>query len=327
MNKPVEMSVKQYYGEIDYAKGILITLMVMFHLGHFNNQYPEMTSCVYSFHMSGFLLLSGYLFTYQKEIDAFCSNVRRLVVPYIVFELLYLLGIGYFGKYFGASNAFDGNTAQLIYNILSKPSGTYWYLHTLILCSLIYYFVSSIRKISDAGAVVTAGIMLFLISLVVEGLHWENVMYFMLGAAIRRMHINLPDSMLASWYCLIGVVAIILFTDDYERFSISGMGLTFMVVGFLFAAYKYMPDNVVSKVICYVGRNSLAILLFSPILTILTKSYVSLFRFDQTAILWMIVSVIMVHVLSLISIKLADLTHISQIMTGKKLYRNYNEDN
>jgi fucose 4-O-acetylase-like acetyltransferase len=319
------MSVKQYYGEIDYAKGILITLMVMFHLGRFNSLYPEITSCVYSFHMSGFLLLSGYLFSYKKEIGTFCCQIRGLLVPYIVFELLYLVGLGYLGKYLGASNVFDGNIVQLIYYVLSKPSGTYWYLHTLILCSLVYYFTSSIRKLSDIGAVVIACITLFLISLVVEGLHWENVMYFMLGAAIRRMHINLPDSMLASWYCLIGIVAIIYFTDEFDRFSLSGIGLTFMVLGFLFAIYKYMPNNMVSKVVCYVGKNSLAIVLFSPILTILTKSYVSLFEFDDTVILWMFVSVILVHSLSIIGIKLADFTHISQVMTGKKLYISYND--
>jgi len=98
-----------------------------------------------------------------------------------------------------------------------------------------------------------------------------------------------------------------------------------MVLGFLFAIYKYMPNNMVSKVVCHVGKNSLAIVLFSPILTILTKSYVSLFEFDDTVILWMFVSVILVHSLSIIGIKLADFTHISQVMTGKKLYISYND--
>jgi fucose 4-O-acetylase-like acetyltransferase len=319
----MEKSVKHYYGEIDYAKGILITLMVMFHLGQFNTHYPEMKACVYSFHMSGFLLLSGYLFSYKKEIGAFCCHIRGLLVPYIIFELLYLIGLGYLGKYLGASNVFDGNIAELIHCVLSKPSGTYWYLHTLIICSVVYYLTSSIHKISDVGALITAGIVQFLISMVVEGLHWENVMYFMIGATIRRMQINLPNSILASWYCLFGIVAIIFFTEEYDRFSISGIGLTFMVVGFLFWMYKCMPNNIMSKVVCYVGKNSLAIVLFSPILTIITKSYVPLFKFDDTAILWMLVSVMIVHSLSFISIKLADVSHISKVMTGKKLYRNY----
>ena len=37
------------------------------------------------------------------------------------------------------------------------------------------------------------------------------------------------------------------------------------------------------------------------------------------------VSVILVHSLSIIGIKLADFTHISQVMTGKKLYISYND--
>ena len=51
------MELKNRLQELDFSKGVLILLMVMFHLGHFNLCYPNLTNCVYAFHMSGFLVI------------------------------------------------------------------------------------------------------------------------------------------------------------------------------------------------------------------------------------------------------------------------------
>ena len=68
--------------EIDMAKGILILLMVAFHLGLFNTKYPHACQIVYAFHMSGFLLISGYLFSVNKEPRQFLKGIYGIVVPY-----------------------------------------------------------------------------------------------------------------------------------------------------------------------------------------------------------------------------------------------------
>lgn len=47
--------------ELDFVKGVLITLMVLCHLSLFVMTYKDIVSWVYCFHMSGFLLVSGYL--------------------------------------------------------------------------------------------------------------------------------------------------------------------------------------------------------------------------------------------------------------------------
>lgn len=53
--------MKERIIELDFVKGILISLMVLFHLTLFTTAYGYLTQWVYSFHMSGFLLISGYL--------------------------------------------------------------------------------------------------------------------------------------------------------------------------------------------------------------------------------------------------------------------------
>ena len=47
--------------ELDFVKGVLITLMVLCHLSLFVMTYKSAVSWVYCFHMSGFLFISGYL--------------------------------------------------------------------------------------------------------------------------------------------------------------------------------------------------------------------------------------------------------------------------
>ncbi|MFR4416394.1 MAG: acyltransferase family protein [Akkermansia sp.] len=46
--------------QVDYLKGILITLMVLFHLSWFSTYHLDVTRYVYVFHMSGFIILSGF---------------------------------------------------------------------------------------------------------------------------------------------------------------------------------------------------------------------------------------------------------------------------
>ena len=133
--------------EIDMAKGILILLMVAFHIEFFNTKYPDACSIIYAFVMPGFLLISGYLFSVNKEPRKFLKSISGIVVPYIFFEIVYLLGIGMLGKYIGSSNTFDGGVLTLLNKIAFSPSGTYWYLHTMAICLTVYYLVNRNERI------------------------------------------------------------------------------------------------------------------------------------------------------------------------------------
>ena len=54
--------------EIDYLKCVLILLMVAFHLVYIGDNYPYAKQIVYTFHMPGFLLISGYLAQSMKDL-------------------------------------------------------------------------------------------------------------------------------------------------------------------------------------------------------------------------------------------------------------------
>lgn len=61
--------------EIDYLKCIFITLMIIFHLVYIGDKYPYAKQIVYTFHMSAFLIISGYLANNRKGMpEAFSAS-------------------------------------------------------------------------------------------------------------------------------------------------------------------------------------------------------------------------------------------------------------
>ena len=57
--------------ELDFLKCIFIILMIIFHLVYIGDSYPYAKQVVYTFHMSAFLVISGYLNNVNKKIKAF----------------------------------------------------------------------------------------------------------------------------------------------------------------------------------------------------------------------------------------------------------------
>ena len=303
--------------EIDIAKGILILLMVAFHLGLFNTRYPHACQIVYAFHMSGFLLISGYLFSANKEPHKFLKGIYGIVVPYIVFEIVYLLGVGMLGKIMGASNTFDGGVLTLLSKIAFLPSGTYWYLHTMAICLTVYYIVNR-YVMKGLSAILISSVILYTLSIGIDGLKWGDIIYFIIGALFRNYNFIINEK-LKSPISVSCFVLIVIFANDISRYSIPGVGLTLTCLGFIFDLKERIPKRI-SDYISYIGRNSFAILLFSPLFTVATKFYAPIFAFDNSAILWSVISLALVVSLCLLCAMLFDRSSLSRIIAGKNIY-------
>ena len=303
--------------EIDMAKGLLILLMVAFHLGLFNAKYPHACQIVYAFHMSGFLLISGYLFSVNREPKKFLQSIYGIVVPYIAFELVYLLGIGMFGKFIGASNTFDGGVLTLLSKIAFLPSGTYWYLHTMAICLTVYYIVNHYVMKGLSGILISS-VILYALSIGIAGLKWENITYFIIGALFRNSNYVINERLKSpiSIFCF---VLIIIFANDISRYSIPGIGLTLTFLGFIFDLKDRIPERI-SNYISYIGRNSLAIVLFSPLFTVVAKVCAPFFAFDGTRIIGTICCLSMIVTLCLFCAILFDRSSLSRIIVGKNIY-------
>ena len=303
--------------EIDMAKGVLILLMVAFHLGLFNTKYPHACQIVYAFHMSGFLLISGYLFSVNKEPQKFLKGLYGIVVPYIVFEVIYLLGVGILGKFIGASNTFDGGVLTLLSNIAFSPSGTYWYLHTMAICLTVYYIVNR-YVIKGLSGILVSSVILYALSIGISGFKWENIIYFIIGALFRNGNFIINEKF-KSPISILCFILIIVSANEISRYSIAGIGLTITFLGFIFDLKDRIP-KCISNSVSYIGRNSLAIVLFSPLFTVVTRIYAPFFAFDESVILWTIFSLVLIVSLCVFCAILFDRLSISRIIVGKNIY-------
>lgn len=310
--------MKERILEVDFVKGILISLMVLFHFKMFVNTYSELTSWVYSFHMSGFLLISGYFQRSGGTLKQLFVVIRKIFLPYAVFEALYLLGLTLLGSILGSQNQFDFSIVSVCKCLFLSPIGTYWYLHTLFICVIISYVISWL-KFTPFVSLVLTGSILFVLTLFIDGLLWGNVIYFLIGSFLRRMNLGIIQSIVPSMCSLIPVLLISCCAATFSRADWSGLGLTFFMLSFLMGLYSYLP-LICKHLVGFIGRNSFCIVLFSPIFTVLTKQYDFMFTFDRSNILWAIVSLILVLSLCLLSAWLCDKLKISKLLVGNQLY-------
>ena len=175
---PLLPSTKLRSSELDFVKGVLITLMVLFHLSYFVERHVALTEWVYTFHMSGFLVISGFLFNAEKDWHGFGKTLRSIAVPYVVFEVVYLVALGVLGSYMRTNNHIELSPITVLKGLAVAPVGTYWYLHTLLICMAVCYGVNRLR-LNAWNTVMLGGSALCALSLVVYGLEAYNVAYLL----------------------------------------------------------------------------------------------------------------------------------------------------
>ena len=310
--------------QLDYLKGIFILLMVLFHLALVEETYPVVREAVYTFHMSAFLIISGYLANVDKQPGAFVKGLLRIAVPYLLFEALYILMQYFLGRSLGAHNAIESLTAtDFVTRLLTMPTGPYWYLHTLVICTAIYWLIYRVLKLQGISGLALSGLILYGLSLVIEGLDWSNVIYFLIGLFIMRCGYSFLKVITPSFIALLPLVVLFAFRENYHCGSLAGVAITVLVISLLLAVYPYCI-KVIRDGLCYIGRNSLAIVVFSPIFTIATKMMAPYFSFDPTAITFAVVALALIVACCLACAYLSDKLKLSRfIFLKEKFYRPY----
>lgn len=124
--------------ELDFLKSIFILLMVAFHLLYFADHYPLLKQWVYTFHMPGFLLISGYLMPVNKGGRHIARTLWWFTVPYLFLESAYIVLSTVVPVHDPIK---DLTILVFVEKIFFNPVGPYWYLHTLILCGALYFVV------------------------------------------------------------------------------------------------------------------------------------------------------------------------------------------
>lgn len=155
---------------IDYLKAFTCTLVVISHLLQSFQKagidpYVSVTGFInwfiYLFHMPLFIAISGYLYFKGKKIQNYldykkfaCKKIINLLVPYIVFYLLFI-GINIM---FSKSVNTPMGINELI-GIINNPIAPYWFLYALV---SIFIFIPMLEKICNNNDKIICTILLSL---------------------------------------------------------------------------------------------------------------------------------------------------------------------
>ena len=309
--------MKKRVYEIDFLKCVCITLMVIFHLVFFADKYPYAKQIVYTFHMAAFLIVSGYLSNANKDPLAFFRTLLWLFIPYAIMESGYVLMSSILPV---REPVADLTLLFLFEKILLSPIGPYWYLHTLILCSAVYYIVYLFtNRLNEISRLICLGLAYYALSLFCPSVSFYNAMYFGMGVLVSHSRLRFTDVFRPSLLALIPFILFCFIPELLNRALLSGVVITYLVISFLLYLYRILPDSV-RRVSAFVGRNTLAVLLFSPLFTMLSKLYVPLFSFDPTGILFMLTSVFLALSGSFLIAFLMDKMRVSRFFCGRECF-------
>ena len=316
--------MKERILQLDYLKGVLILFMVTFHLSLIGHTYPSLYRAVYTFHMSAFLVISGYLANVEKDCKSFGKGMLRLIFPYVIFESVYILVLYFVGKTMNAHNTIDELSVLGFADLIAEhPTGPYWYIHTLIICTIVYYIVYKLLKLKNMTGLILTGFILYGLTHVISGLSWANVIYFLIGVYIVKSGKMFMEMISPSALAILPLCVLFSSSDNFNRGSLAGVSITVLMISLFLYIYTYCPDKI-RRLLSYLGRNSLAIVVFSPIFTVATKIVVPYFRFDPTVVCFVTFALVFVVVCCLISARLCDKLHLSKYLFWKdKFYVAY----
>ncbi|WP_321331286.1 acyltransferase family protein [uncultured Bacteroides sp.] len=267
--------------ELDFLKCVFIVLMIMFHLSYFGDKHPLVKQFVYTFHMPAFLLISGYLANIHKNRKQFFRGILWIFIPYSFMEIGYVIMASILPI---REHLDDLSIILLLKKVIKEPMGPYWYLHTLIICEISYYVVFQLKKLNTITKFIVLGTLLYLLShRNINLLVFANAIYFLIGTIIRQSDLPFLSIFKSTLWTVIPLTILSYYPQNLDRGTLAGLTITFLVINLLLAIHHYVSQRI-KWIIYYIGRNTLVIFLFSPIFTILAKTFIPLFLFDPTGI-------------------------------------------
>ena len=271
--------------EMDFLKCIMIALMICFHLVYISATYPYAKQVVYTFHMPVFLIMSGYLMSMSKEPKLFLSTILWYAVPYLIMDGGYTV----LASMLPINEHIDHLTpAVFAEKLFLHPMGPYWYLHTLILCGLTCYGVFRIRRLSLLSRSILIG-LLFALFAHIGIVSLPMAFYFLAGLIIRQSSLSFLQVFRPSWWAIPALVALCAVPANLNSGAIGGVLIVYLVISVCLAVYPFITGKLRNGMLL-IGRNTLPILLFSPIFTFLCKPLVPVLSFDPTALLFLVAS-------------------------------------
>lgn len=269
---------------LDFIKGVLILLMIAFHLVYIGDSYPYLKKVVYTFHMPAFLILSGYLMNIEKSATQFGRSMHRFLLPYLLLESGYIL----MAAVLPIREHIDLLTPNVyLHHLLVAPLGPYWYLHTLMLCGIAYYVVFRLRMLQLMTRILLLALCLFTLTLPEHFVAAPYALYFFIGVAIRHLSAGFTSVFRPTILALPCLILLALYPSNLSTDAVGSLLIIYCAISSCLFVYR---NNKVGRFVAYLGRHSLTLYLYSPIFTFACKPLVPFLSFDPSGIVFLILS-------------------------------------
>lgn len=298
---------------LDYLKCLFVLLMVAFHLAYFADGYPLLKQWVYTFHMPGFLLISGYLMRVDKTLHQFSRTLLWLAVPYLILESSYITLSAFMPVRDGIEQLTLSTFADKFF---LHPLGPYWYLHTLILCGIGYFIVWKGRNYSTISRLILLGFYFAGLSFV-QLVAWDVSLYFFLGVVIRQSKLSFLQIFRPSWLAFIALLWLGCYPETFHKGSLGGLITVYLVISAALAVFPHLLPSI-KRAALFLGRNSLALFLFSPIFTMVCKIFIPYLAFDSSRLLFLTLSLPLCVLGALSVCRVLDALHLSPWVLGRE---------
>lgn len=299
-------------------RAILIVLVILVHIVHFGDMYPNIKSCILSFMMPTFLFITGFLVNINKKLSSFCIYIIKIFLPYFIMVMGYLVLSLYLPVRDGIKT-FNFNTVIRVLFVTSI--GPYWFLRIMIYCGILYYIsfkaLNSLDKVTKFC--IFAG-MLILISQLTSLLDIKAAAYYFLGAGTKQF---IGDFKKVYRKTFVAIIPFTLLIINYKFRDWGCLSVALSVIFFFCFTAKF-TDYLHGKTlnyIEYIGKNTLPIYIFHPIFTMVAKIFIPLFSFEPTGILHALITIV-ISIVGCIGLgKLLDFTKLSYLFGRKKIMR------
>lgn len=270
---------------IDLAKGLCISLVVLFHIGQQidSAQTVSHTGEVFQyFRMPLYYFLSGMFFKgYSGFVDFSTRKINKLLIPYVFFFLAsYLVGMmcGFLGFY-EKGIILEPFRWDIIFELFTGAEISYnapiWFLLSLFEVNVMFYVLHNFIKDGRQLLLISLALGMTMSYIIVPGslpYYLDRTLkffpFFAMGFYAKGLVIN-HDRRLAKTYALVALCCFgLIYGVTYLDEAIKGSPWVGYLAGAIGVAMIMIVSNIVGKlpIFSYIGRYSIVVLGFHTFL-------------------------------------------------------------
>lgn len=189
-----------------------------------------------------------------------------------------------------------------------------------MLCSTTYYLLDRVGRRwlkNTLSFSIVLALCLAVESTVLHISSLPHVLYFWGGIMLRRCNLSFTGFFKTSWWGILPFIWLSANEQNLNCFTWGGMAMVYLAISMGLTVYPFLSGKLRDACL-YIGRNTFVILVFSPIFTVITKSFVSFFSFDTSGMCFLIVSVGFVLAGSFLIAWCMDRCKVSRFFWGKE---------